>query len=483
MGRRVQNQSRHVGRWVLLAVLLLLAAFAVFAFLVNRWQITVTPLGDNPAAVEYGEHYTDAGADARFHGTILFPNGWPVRYSTRSGVDTAKIGSYTIDYTAEQFLWHGAASRTVVVRDTQAPIIDLVSDPEHYTLPGQAYEEEGFAAIDNYDGDLTEQVTREEQDGRIIYRVTDSSGNQAEVVREIVYNDPIPPELSLLGEDEMTINAGSTYEEPGWSAVDNVDGDLNEAVQVEGSVDTFSASTYTLIYSVADSYGNTVTAERTVTVQALRQPDVVTPGDKVVYLTFDDGPGKYTQQLLDVLEQYNVKVTFFTCNTKYTSLIAKEVAAGHSVGIHSASHDYAKIYASEEAFFADLQQQSDIIYNEAGIRTTLLRFPGGSSNAISKKYNVGIMTRLVQDVTDMGYQYFDWNVLSGDAGETTDTDVVYQNVIEGIQKHNVSVVLQHDIKGFSVDAVERIIQWGLANGYTFLPLTSSSPTAHHGVNN
>ncbi|MFQ9388566.1 MAG: hypothetical protein ACLR1V_06910 [Coprococcus sp.] len=93
------------------------------------------------------------------------------------------------------------------------------------------------------------------------------------------------------------------------------------------------------------------------------------------------------------------------------------------------------------------------------------------------------MTKLTKDLTDMGYQYFDWNVTSGDAGETTSTSVVVQNVISGIQQHDVSIVLQHDIKGFSVNAVEQIIQWGLAHGYTFLPLTAESPTAHHGVNN
>ena len=112
----------------------------------------------------------------------------------------------------------------------------------------------------------------------------------------------------------------------------------------------------------------------------------------------------------------------------------------------------------------------------------MIRFPGGSSNTVSR-INPGIMTRLVQAVTDAGYQYYDWNVSSGDAGLTTDTDVVYQNVIDGIRSHNVSIVLQHDSKGYSVDAVERIIQWGLANGYTFLPLTPSSPKAHHRLNN
>ena len=63
------------------------------------------------------------------------------------------------------------------------------------------------------------------------------------------------------------------------------------------------------------------------------------------------------------------------------------------------------------------------------------------------------------------------------------TEQVVQNVISGVQSHNVSVVLQHDIKDFSVNAVEQIIQWGQANGYTFLPLTTSSPMSHHRVNN
>ena len=92
------------------------------------------------------------------------------------------------------------------------------------------------------------------------------------------------------------------------------------------------------------------------------------------------------------------------------------------------------------------------------------------------------MSRLASEMTDMGYAYFDWNVTSGDAGETTETDQVYLNVIYGCTS-NVSVVLQHDIKGFSVAAVERIIIWGLNNGYQFLPLEASSYGAHHRISN
>ena len=114
----------------------------------------------------------------------------------------------------------------------------------------------------------------------------------------------------------------------------------------------------------------------------------------------------------------------------------------------------------------------------------IIRFPGGSSNTVSAKYSRGIMSRLVKDVEARGFLYCDWNVSSGDAGSRPiSTQQVVQNVTEGMQKNNVSIVLQHDIKEFSVNAVEQIIQWGLAEGYTFLPLSTSSPMSHHGVNN
>jgi peptidoglycan/xylan/chitin deacetylase (PgdA/CDA1 family) len=220
-------------------------------------------------------------------------------------------------------------------------------------------------------------------------------------------------------------------------------------------------------------------------VDPVAQPEVVIPDKKVVYLTFDDGPGEHTEELLDVLAKYDVKVTFFTCNTSYPEVMAREAAEGHTVAIHSYTHEYKDIYTSEKAFFEDLHAQQDRIYEQTGQRTTLLRFPGGSSNESSKKYCKGIMTKLTQAVTDQGYQYYDWNVLSGDAGETKDTDKIVKNVIDGLKRHKdgYSIVLQHDIHGFSVAAVERIIVWGLDHGYTFLPLTSTSPTAHQELMN
>ncbi len=356
-----------------------------------------------------------------------------------------------------------------------------------YTLLGQPYEEEGYTASDDVDGDLTGEVERVEADGAVYYTVTDSAGNRSEVRREIRYDDPEPPELTLKAQASMSIEAGEGYSEPGWTAVDNVGGDISDRVEVSGWVNAAVPGEYVLTYTVEDGYHNQASAVRRVTVRERPKPvepapDDPVPSDKNIYLTFDDGPGRYTRELLDVLDKYNVKVTFFVVKTGYTDLIAKEAAAGHSVGIHSATHDYQKIYANEEAYFRDLEAMDAVIYEKTGQHTKLLRFPGGSSNRVSG-FNPGIMTRLTQAVQERGYQYFDWNVLSGDAGETTDTDVVYQNVIDGVTGRKNSIVLMHDIKGYSVAAVERIIRWGLENGYTFLPLTPDSPTAHHRINN
>ena len=174
--------------------------------------------------------------------------------------------------------------------------------------------------------------------------------------------------------------------------------------------------------------------------------------------------------------------TFFVTASlpKYVSCIGRAFEAGHKIGVHSYSHEYEKIYADEEAFFDDFLRMQEIIRQQTGSYTDILRFPGGSSNTVSS-FQPGIMTQLTEDINGLGYQYFDWNVPSGDAGETTHSSAVAQNVIDGIRElpeGRAAIVLQHDIKSFSVEAVEKIIKWGLENGYTFRTLDLTSPAAH-----
>lgn len=465
---------REIKRVYILAVFVLL----VIAFVGCQRQedrLTLSLNGERKICLEYGTVYQEPGAAAKYGDT-------EVSVTVTGAVDTSKVGSYTVAYLAEYEDRVTTAYRKVTVVDTQAPVITLVTKPGHYTVPGTTYEEEGFSAQDHYDGDLTGQVRRKVTVDQVIYTVSDASGNVTTVTRDIYYDDPIAPELTLKGGQSITVTAGESFVDPGYTALDNCDGDITGAVTVTGTVDIWIPGTYTLTYTVSDTYENTVSASREVQVKPRPVPDTVSPNGKVIYLTFDDGPGRYTEELLEILDKYQVKATFFVVNTDYAYLIPSIYEKGHTVGIHTATHVFSQVYKSEEAYFADLYQMRDVIYSYTGKAPDILRFPGGSSNTISR-FNPGIMTRLVQAVKAQGYQYFDWNVDSDDAGGATTSQKVYQNVVNGIQGKDIAVVLMHDIKGYSVDAVESIIRWGLENGYTFLPLQADSPNCHHPVMN
>lgn len=253
----------------------------------------------------------------------------------------------------------------------------------------------------------------------------------------------------------------------------------------EQQTDSPSGTDATNVSSSENATDDTVQPSDAATTEATEEEPPVGGNGKIIYLTFDDGPGQYTEQLLDILDKHDVKVTFFLTNffTSYQYLIKREAESGHSVAVHSYKHDYDVIYQSEAAYWDDFQKMQDIIKEESGIETHLFRFPGGSSNTISKNKNPGIMTRLTQQATEKGLVYFDWNEESGDAGRTTDSAVVLANCKKGVARHDATVLLCHDTKVWTVNAMDEFITWALAEGYTFRPLTESSPTAHHPINN
>ncbi|MBQ8925403.1 MAG: polysaccharide deacetylase [Clostridia bacterium] len=213
--------------------------------------------------------------------------------------------------------------------------------------------------------------------------------------------------------------------------------------------------------------------------------DGVVGNGKAVYLTFDDGPGQYTGQLLGILDHHKVKATFFVTGffKNYLDCLEREAKAGHTIGVHTYTHDYAKVYNSEKDYWQDFEQMENLIQQHTGKRAIIFRFPGGSGNTISKKYSEGIMTKLVKEADEKGYIYYDWNVLSGDAGETKDSDKIYKNIVKGCAKHTHSVVLCHDIHEYTVNAMDKTIAKLLKQGYVLLPLDESTPTCHQNVNN
>lgn len=478
----MEKKKRAISPFQLIAaaVLVGIVIMGIVIWNANTFTVNLTMTGESEITLEYGSEYLDPGATAVFFGSILMQEPETVDVIVDGTVDTSAVGTYTITYTASRLGVEQTCTRTVHVVDTQKPQLTLTADPDTFTLPGQEYAEEGFSAWDDYDGDITHKVVRTVVDGEVVYSVEDSSGNCAEVVRQIVYNDPVAPELTLLGDTKIYVPAGGSFKEPGFSASDNCDGDITGLVRVSGGIDPYLPGSYTIEYSVADRYGNTATASRTVTVGGIYNNGGT--NGKVIYLTFDDGPSNYTPYLLDILKKYGVKATFFVVNTGAISTITRAANEGHTIAIHSKTHNYKKIYASEEAYFEDLYAMQEIIRNYTGITSYMVRFPGGSSNEVSS-FNPGIMTRLAQALGERGFCYFDWNVSSQDAGVATTEDEVFNNVIKGIGNRSTSVVLQHDSQAFSVRAVEKIIVWGLVHGYTFLPMNTGSPGCHHGIKN
>lgn len=379
------------------------------------------------------------------------------------------------------------ASRKLHREDAKPPVITLKGENEIRLPWGSSYTEEGFTAEDAVDGDITDLVVREEQAERILYRVSDAAGNTAEAVRLLSFYDDQPPVLTLQGQAYYRIDLGQSFTPPGCTATDNKDGDLTGRVRVRGSFSAMMPGKQTLVYSCTDEAGNS--AEVTCTIEVIGStgdttlPKEVWPAQKTIYLTFDDGPGDNTLRVLDILRKYNIKATFFVCNTKQRAYIKNIAEEGHALGIHCATHNYAAIYASDEAYFRDFNSIREVIHQYSGQWVRILRFPGGSSNESSKQYSQGLMTRLTKSVEAMGYKYFDWNASAGDSGGGATTQMVYDRVTQAAQQKGTLVVLMHENYTNTVNALESIIEWGFANGYAFSALDLTSPGMHQQIMN
>ena len=208
-------------------------------------------------------------------------------------------------------------------------------------------------------------------------------------------------------------------------------------------------------------------------------------GKKTVYLTIDDGPSANTQKVLDILDKYNCKATFFVIglDSDYFPMIKEAYDRGHTIGLHSYTHDYATVYSSVDAYYADLDAIAQVVKEQIGYVPCFIRFPGGSSNAISADYCTGIMSELVNSVQERGYQYYDWNMSIGDGAEHT-TEELVGYATEPTELTNI-VLLCHDsgTKQTTVEALPKIIEHYQALGYTFKAIDRSTLVPHHGVSN
>lgn len=208
----------------------------------------------------------------------------------------------------------------------------------------------------------------------------------------------------------------------------------------------------------------------------------VKEASRKVYLTFDDGPSVYTTEILDILDEFDVKATFFVLGKEDAASIEliQEIAdRGHTVGMHSYSHKYSEIYASREAFIEDYRKIRNFLSESVGVESFCYRFPGGSSNTISSID----MLEFADYLEEQGVTYFDWNISSGDGSSVALTpEQIKENVLKDMEKYSSAVVLMHDSaeKRSTVDALPDIIEAILAMEDTaILPITEDTVPVQH----
>ena len=201
-----------------------------------------------------------------------------------------------------------------------------------------------------------------------------------------------------------------------------------------------------------------------------------------VYLTFDDGPSSNTDNILDILDTYGVKATFFVTGkegAKAEASYRRIVEEGHTLGMHSYTHDYSVIYPSEEAFLEDMEKLQRYLYDVTGVQSTYIRFPGGSSNKVSDVD----MRLLITDVHEAGMEYFDWNVSSQDASSKPLTkEEILDNCLNSIERFQNCIILMHDAgsKDSTVEALPELIEHIQAMEHTeLLPITEDTVPVWH----
>lgn len=244
-----------------------------------------------------------------------------------------------------------------------------------------------------------------------------------------------------------------------------------------------------VIYGIArlDKVHRRYKGDEVATMAEADQNKIVFAEQRIMYLTFDDGPGQYTQDILNILDQYHIKATFFVTgiNSDYAHLLKTIQAEGHALGLHSFTHDYATIYSSVEAYFEDLGKISALVKKETNSIPNLIRFPGGSSNTISQNYSQNIMSKLSKHCENLGYSYYDWNVESGGGNPSLSAEQIYKNVITNVEGKNEVMLLLHDgnENKNTKDALARILKELIRQGWEFRIIDESANTFHHHIAN
>lgn len=217
-------------------------------------------------------------------------------------------------------------------------------------------------------------------------------------------------------------------------------------------------------------------------------PEEITPlvkskeNQKTVYLTFDDGPSTNTMDILDILDRYQVKATFFVKGNEepYAKKCYEEmIGRGHKIALHTFTHDYSIVYRSTNSFFEDLNRLETMLEKDYGIKSRIVRLPGGSRNRLRQQASTKpIINGILQQLTDKGYIYTDWNIDSTDGiSPTISEHQIITSVQRGLKNQKQANILLHDINSMknTVKALPKIIEILKKEGYIFDTIDETTP--------
>lgn len=471
--KEIVSKKRKDKKTLLVMILVFIFVFILDAIFFPRLEL----IGDKEIIISYKDKYVEPGYKALVYKKDISDNIY-----VDSNVNNGVVGEYEINYYLKLLGLKLNKTRYVNIVDQDKPNILVDTDnitvcPNLRILPDINY-----SASDEYDGDITDLVIRKDSIDEIIFSVSDSSDNFEFKTIKVNRVDSEKPVIKLKGSSYMFIEYGNSYIEPGYEISDNCSQFANLKVKTSGTVG-MNRGTYNITYEVSDESGNTSSVTRKVVVGD-KMVDNGSVINGVIYLTFDDGPNYgTTDKILDILKREGIKATFFVTNRGPDNLIKRMYDEGHTVALHTATHEYSYLYSSIDNYFNDLNKVSDRVKRITGVDSKIIRFPGGSSNTISKNYKKGIMTELTSLVLNKGYRYYDWNIDSMDASSAKSGWDVYNNVISGLSGNRSNIVLMHDTKSITVNGLSDIIKYGKNNGYKFSKIDMNTYMVRHSVNN
>lgn len=312
------------------------------------------------------------------------------------------------------------------------------------------------------------------------------------------------PQIILDGNRIISLKVGEKYSEPGYQAQDSCGKSLKNRVQVKNNVNSDVPGTYEIIYTVDNEIGNVATEKRFVTVTASKdvqyqdqydnidnqvhgwgvpnkkdgnrpveagkireqllqyQSYLIGPDNKTIYLTFDEGSNEtYLDQIVDVLNQNDVKATFFFCKNYILDnpqLMKKLVQTGHSVGNHTANHKVMPTYATKENF-------QKYIKEITAVEEAFQSVTGSPMDRIYREPKGEYSYRSLQIMKDLGYRTYFWSVAYMDFGDDVSKEKAFQELTTRV--HNGAIYLIHPKNKGNYEAMDSFIKYMKEHGYTF----------------